>query len=155
MSISNRFITSYRASAGVLKQLLESLCAIRAINCLRSQNREVTTQLSLECHTHLSSYIVKALIAILTVLLILLQIKLWTGHGSVPKVWELQNALEMKRQEKKRMIERNQVLEAEVSDLKSGLEAVEERARLELGMIKKGETFFQVIEPPRESKAGR
>ena len=97
----------------------------------------------------------KTLIAILTVLLILLQVKLWTGNGSIPKVWELQSALEIKRQEKTRLSERNQVLEAEVSDLKSGLEAVEERARLELGMIKKGETFYQVIEPPQEPKAGQ
>ena len=95
------------------------------------------------------------LIAILTVLLILLQIKLWTGSGSIPKVWELQSALEIKQQEKRRLSERNQVLEAEVRDLKSGLEAVEERARLELGMIKRGETFYQVIEPPQESKAGQ
>ncbi len=95
------------------------------------------------------------LIAILTVLLILLQIKLWTGNGSIPKVWELKSALEIKQQEKRRLSERNQVLEAEVRDLKSGLEAVEERARLELGMIKRGETFYQVIEPPEESKAGQ
>ena len=97
----------------------------------------------------------KMLIAILTVLLILLQIKLWTGNGSIPKVWELKSALEIKQQEKRRLSERNQVLEAEVRDLKSGLEAVEERARLELGMIKRGETFYQVIEPPEESKAGQ
>ncbi len=97
----------------------------------------------------------KTLIAILTVLLVLLQIKLWTGNGSIPKVWELQSTLELKQQEKKRSSERNQVLEAEVRDLKSGLEAVEERARLELGMIKQGETFYQVIEPPQESNSGQ
>ena len=97
----------------------------------------------------------KTLIIILTVLLILLQVKLWTGNGSIPKVWELKSAIEIKQQEKRHLSERNQVLEAEVRDLKSGLEAIEERARLELGMIKKGETFFQVIEPPQETTAGQ
>ena len=65
------------------------------------------------------------------------------------EVWELQKALEAQRQDNQRLHSRNRALEAEVEDLKTGLEAVEERARLELGMIKQGETFYQLVEPQR------
>jgi cell division protein FtsB len=61
-------------------------------------------------------------------------------------VWALREAIEQQKQENQRLLERNAALEAEVQDLKQGLEAIEERARSELGMIKKDETFFQIIE---------
>ena len=88
----------------------------------------------------------KALIAILIVLLLILQYKLWFGDGNMREVWKLQAAIEEQKQENEKLRERNAALEAEVQDLKQGMEAIEERARSELGMIKKGETFYQIIE---------
>ena len=88
----------------------------------------------------------KALIAILIVLLLVLQYKLWFGDGNMREVWQLQAAIEEQKLQNKELRERNAALEAEVHDLKQGLEAIEERARSELGMIKKGETFYQIIE---------
>lgn len=88
----------------------------------------------------------KALIAILIVLLLILQYKLWFGDGNMREVWKLQAAIEEQKQENEKLRERNAALEAEVQDLKQGMEAIEERARNELGMIKKGETFYQIIE---------
>ncbi|MCI0505574.1 MAG: cell division protein FtsB [Gammaproteobacteria bacterium] len=88
----------------------------------------------------------KALVAILIVLLLILQYKLWFGDGNMREVWQLQAAIEAQKKENEKLRERNAALEAEVQDLKQGLEAIEERARSELGMIKKGETFYQIIE---------
>lgn len=86
------------------------------------------------------------IIAILFLLLLVLQLRLWVGDSSVREVWRLQTAVEQQQQENQRLKERNQALEAEVDDLKQGVDAIEERARSELGMIKKDETFYQVIE---------
>ena len=88
----------------------------------------------------------KAIIATLFILFVLLQFKLWFGEGSVKDVWHLEEAIAVQSEENAQLKERNQALIAEVNDLKQGLEAIEERARSELGMIKKGETFYQVIE---------
>jgi len=88
----------------------------------------------------------KVLISILIVLLLILQYKLWFGDGNMREVWKLQAAIEEQKKENEKLRERNAALEAEVQDLKQGLEAIEERARSELGMIKKGETFYQIIE---------
>jgi cell division protein FtsB len=92
----------------------------------------------------------KVLIAILIVVLLLLQYKLWFGDGNMREVWALRDAIEQQKQENQRLLERNAALEAEVQDLKQGSEAIEERARSELGMIKKDETFFQIIEKKPE-----
>jgi cell division protein FtsB len=88
----------------------------------------------------------KATMILLTVLLLLLQYRLWFSQDGLPTVLHLKRDVELQRQENIKLEERNEVLTAEVQDLKSGLDAVEERARSELGMIKKGETFFQIIE---------
>lgn len=85
---------------------------------------------------------------LLTVLLLLLQYRLWFSHDGLPSVLHLHRDVEIQRQDNAVLEERNQVLAAEVQDLKSGLEALEERARTELGMIQPGETFFQIIEDP-------
>ncbi|VAW73178.1 Cell division protein DivIC (FtsB), stabilizes FtsL against RasP cleavage [hydrothermal vent metagenome] len=85
---------------------------------------------------------------LLFVLLLLLQYRLWVGDGSLAEVWDLYQQVEAQREENRQLQERNQTLEAEVQDLKKGLGAIEERAREELGMIKKDETFYQIIEPP-------
>lgn len=82
----------------------------------------------------------------LIVVLLLLQHRLWFGDGSLVKVWRLQQALEEQRGEIEQLKARNRALKAEVIDLRQGLEAVEERARTDLGMIKEGETFYQVVE---------
>ncbi|PHS25882.1 MAG: cell division protein FtsB [Methylophaga sp.] len=88
----------------------------------------------------------KAAMILLVVLLLLLQYRLWFSHDGLPAVLHLKGDVEIQRQDNEMLQERNQVLTAEVHDLKSGLDAVEERARSELGMIKEGETFFQIIE---------
>jgi len=88
----------------------------------------------------------KPVMILLTVILLLLQYRLWFSHDGLPSVLLLHRAVEVQRQDNAVLAERNQVLTAEVQDLKSGLDALEERARSELGMIKPGETFFQLIE---------
>jgi len=91
---------------------------------------------------------VRIITYVLLGLLILLQYPLWFGHGSVYTLWRLKSEIAAQKEENARLKDRNQALEAEVVDLKQGYEAIEERARTELGMVKKGETFFQVIEDP-------
>lgn len=76
----------------------------------------------------------------------LLQYRLWFGDGSLIEVWRLNKAVEEQMKANAELTERNKSLEAEVEDLKQGVEAIEERARSELGMIKEDETFFQAIE---------
>ncbi len=90
----------------------------------------------------------KPIMILLTILLLLLQYRLWFSHDGLPSVLHLHRAVEVQRQDNAILEERNQVLTAEVQDLKSGLDALEERARSELGMIKSGETFFQILEEP-------
>ncbi|ALP53130.1 cell division protein FtsB [Candidatus Tenderia electrophaga] len=92
----------------------------------------------------------KWIIAILVILLLSLQYKLWVGQGSFAEVSRLQQAIEKQRTTNARLRGRNAALDAEVQDLKKGVEAVEERARSELGMIKKDETFFQIIDEQQE-----
>ncbi len=89
---------------------------------------------------------VNILIAILILLIIQLQYRLWLGDGSRLEVQEYQQQLDVLTKEAKKKKERNEALYAEVLDLRKGEEAIEERARYELGMIKGNETFFQVIE---------
>jgi cell division protein FtsB len=90
----------------------------------------------------------RLLIAVLLMLLILLQYRLWVGPGSLAEVNNLQREIDQLREELVGLRERNSALQAEVEDLRSGRSAIEERARSELGMIKEGETFYQVIQPP-------
>ncbi|HYQ92624.1 MAG TPA: cell division protein FtsB [Candidatus Competibacteraceae bacterium] len=93
----------------------------------------------------------RILILILLVLLAILNHRLWlSDDGGFQKVWLLQDAIKAQDGENNSLKERNQTLEAEVKDLKGGFAAVEERARLELGMIGQGETFFHILEglPP-------
>ena len=87
----------------------------------------------------------KVVLGLLIVLLIALQYRLWFGAGSVQEVWRLHRELTEQRVEMSDLITRNQALEAEVSDLKSGLDAIEERARARLGMIDDDETFYQFV----------
>lgn len=88
----------------------------------------------------------KWLLSLLIVLFLLLQYKLWVGDGAVPEVIHLEKEIEKKQLEKKKLEERNASLAAEVKDLKQGKDAIEERARSEMGMIGKDETFYQIIQ---------
>ena len=81
----------------------------------------------------------------LAALLLALQYPLWAGKGSWMRVWELERQVEQQKQAHARLKARNDALEADVRDLKEGTSALEERARSELGMIRKDETFFQVV----------
>ena len=90
----------------------------------------------------------RALLIVLVLLLAGLQYRLWVGDGSLAEVWRLRQAIEQQRTENERLQARNAELEAEVRDLKQGLEAVEERARRELGMVGEEETFHQIVEEP-------
>ena len=82
---------------------------------------------------------------ILLALIVMWQYPLWLGKGGWIKVWELDRQVEAQKKINQQTKIRNAVLDAEVRDLKQGTEAVEERARNELGMIKNGEIFYQVI----------
>ena len=83
---------------------------------------------------------------VLVFFILQLQYRLWFGDGSVQQVQEYQQRLDILKKEGQEKKERNDALYAEVLDLRKGDEAIEERARYELGMIKEKETFFQVIE---------
>lgn len=85
---------------------------------------------------------------ILTVLLVLLQYPLWLGKGSWLKVWDHNRQLEAQREINRQAQMRNASMDAEVRDLKEGTAAIEERARSELGMVRRGEVFYQIIEKP-------
>lgn len=81
---------------------------------------------------------------ILVALIALLQYPLWFGKGGWLRVWDYDRQLEAQRDVNTKLEQRNAGLDAEVRDLKSGSEAIEERARYELGLIKPGEVFVQV-----------
>lgn len=89
---------------------------------------------------------------ILLILLLALELKLWTGDGGMREVWRLEQRLDEQKKENEKLRQRNEALAAEVQDLKSGKEAIEERARSELGLIKPGEVFYQVVEPSAGEK---
>jgi cell division protein FtsB len=82
---------------------------------------------------------------------VVLQIRLWSGSGGMPEVWRLQARMAEQRAENDALAKRNGALAADVADLKDGREAVEERARAELGMVRPDEVFYQVIEKPAAS----
>ena len=79
-------------------------------------------------------------------LILLAQYPLWLGKGGWLRVWEVERQIRTQRDVNRQLTARNQALDAEVRDLKVGLEAIEERARSELGMVRGNEIFFQLIE---------
>ena len=83
---------------------------------------------------------------ILMFLLLLLQYPLWLGKGSWLKVWDLDRQVDEQKNINQKTQARNAVLDADVRDLKQGTEALEERARSELGMVKRNEIFFQILD---------
>ena len=86
------------------------------------------------------------LFLILLLLLAGLQYRLWVGNGSLAQVTDLTQQIADQRAENEILLERNRVLDAEVSELKKGMETVEERARHELGMVKEGETLYPLAQ---------
>ena len=84
--------------------------------------------------------------ALLVVLLVGLQYRLWFGDGGVAEVVNLRAVIETQQEENERLYARNRDLEAEVIDLKTGLETIEYRARRDLGMTRRDETFYQIVE---------
>ncbi len=89
----------------------------------------------------------KALLAVLLVLLTGLQYRLWIAEGSWADVTRLEREIEKQASENERLKERNRRLSIEVQALKNGLDSVEERAREDLGMIREGETFYMMVDP--------
>ena len=87
----------------------------------------------------------KILLAILVVVIALLQVKMWFGEGGFRDVQRLAERVEQQARENEVLAQRNRELQAEVEDLRQGLQAIEERARSELGMIKEDEQFYQVV----------
>lgn len=85
----------------------------------------------------------------LIALIIGIQYPLWLGKGSWLKVWEFSQQVDKQKAKNVQLAARNAGLDAEVRDLKQGIDAVEERARVEFGMIKSDEIFYQIIEPKK------
>ncbi|HAT28413.1 MAG TPA: cell division protein FtsB [Gammaproteobacteria bacterium] len=88
----------------------------------------------------------KILFAFLAFVIVTLQYQLWLGEDSIRALNLLEVDLESQRRDNAELIERNRLVEIEVLDLKNGLEAVEERARSELGMIRAGEVFYLIVD---------
>ncbi len=85
-------------------------------------------------------------LAILLLVLLQLQYRLWVGEGSFAHINQLEKGITEQRAMNKRLRSRNDMLELEISSLKNGLAGIEEKARSELGMIKEGETFYMFVE---------
>ncbi len=88
----------------------------------------------------------RILAAVLAALIVLIQYPLWLGKGGWLRVWEVDRQLAAQRAKNEQLELRNAGLEAEVRDLKTGTDAIEERARRELGMVRGNEVFFQIVE---------
>ena len=87
------------------------------------------------------------LAAVLAALIVLIQYPLWLGKGGWLRVWDMDRQVQAQKDQNAKLQTRNDALDAEVRDLKQGLDAIEERARYELGMVKQDEVFFQIVEP--------
>ncbi|MBB6521445.1 cell division protein FtsB [Pseudoteredinibacter isoporae] len=90
---------------------------------------------------------IKWISLLLLLLLLGLQYRLWVGEGSLAHIDRLERELEQQEQTNERLKQRNKLLEIEVEALRKGNEAIEEKARRDMGMIKEGETFYMVVEP--------
>ena len=95
----------------------------------------------------------RALLTLLLLVLFALQYKMWFGEGGYRDVQRLAQRVEEQASENEVLAQRNRELQAEVEDLRQGLEAIEERARSELGMIRENEEFYQVVPAPTQPAA--
>ena len=89
----------------------------------------------------------RVLAAVLAFLIVILQYPLWLGRGGWLRVWDLDRQVTEQKARNDKLKQRNAALDAEVRDLKEGFEAIEERARYELGMVRQDEVFFQIVKP--------
>ncbi|MBV7316726.1 cell division protein FtsB [Shewanella sp. NIFS-20-20] len=87
----------------------------------------------------------KRFVLLMVILLAVLQYRLWFGENSVPEYFQLEQQIANQQQSNTKLVERNDILREEISDLRRGTGAIEERARNELGMVKQGETFYRVV----------
>ena len=97
----------------------------------------------------------RALAALLVLLIAAVQTPLWFGKGGWMRVWELDRELQRQRASNEKLRQRNAALEAEVRDLKNGYDAIEERARNELGMTKPDEIFYEVLQGAAQPRTQR
>ena len=95
----------------------------------------------------------RLILIVLTALLIMIQYPLWLGKGGWLRVWDLSRQLDTALEKEQELRQRNEKLAGEVQDLKEGTGAVEERARYELGMVKEGEIFVQVLDGGTKASA--
>jgi cell division protein FtsB len=94
----------------------------------------------------------KFLISVHIIILLLLLVSLWVGHGSYPEIWKIEQDIATQKRINEVQENENRHIQAELEDSRVGHAAVEERARSELGMTKKGETFFEIILKPDVKK---
>ncbi len=97
----------------------------------------------------------RLILILLTALLVLIQYPLWLGKGGWVRVWEQSRQLDAALEKERELKARNDKLASEVQDLKEGTGAVEERARYELGLVKDGEIFVQILEPGAKKVAAK
>ena len=97
----------------------------------------------------------RLILIVLTALLVLIQYPLWLGKGGWLRVWDLNRQLDSALDKERELKARNDKLAGEVQDLKEGTGAVEERARYELGLVKDGEIFVQILEPGAKKAAAK
>lgn len=97
-------------------------------------------------HGRKGKHLLKYLTHILIGFLIAIQYPLWIGKGSWLRVWDMSKQVDVQKEKNTKLVARNAGLDAEVRDLKQGIDAVEERARVELGMVKSDEIFYQIID---------
>lgn len=98
--------------------------------------------------------LLRILTAIALVITLVLQVTLWFGEGSLMHIWQLRKQITVQQDELARLKARNEILEAQVRSLKGDMDTVEGMARSDLGMIRKGETFFLVTEPEEQPADG-
>lgn len=88
----------------------------------------------------------RSLTVVLGLLFVILQYEIWSTHGGLSQVWKLKQSITTVEEQNKELQEKNIILAADVDDLKNGDESIEEHARMDLGMIKKNEIFYQIVE---------
>jgi cell division protein FtsB len=88
----------------------------------------------------------RVIVLFLIIALLGLQYKLWIGDGSVMQWLHLEHKLDKQQEKNKKLLVRNQTIEADIAELKSGDQSLEEQARFELGMIKEGEVYYQFVD---------
>jgi cell division protein FtsB len=91
----------------------------------------------------------KIVIIVLALLFTALQYHLWFGEGSWPRAQAVRAKFELQMSENEKLQQSNATMEAEVLDLKTGLDAIEERARVDLGLVRQGDVYFQIIQPDK------